>query len=138
MKNWKTMMNDKPAMYIFVNKGLGMSSGKLMSQAAHAAVEAFQISREDMVEMWMLGKHYTKIVFEARNADHLKTIQKYLEDRGFASELIIDEGHTEVDPHVATALGVEIVNRSSENVQATFSSFDIWRDTVRVTLEIPR
>ena len=128
----------KPVMYIFVNKGLGMSSGKLMAQAGHAAVEAFRISESEMITQWNLGKHYTKLIMQARDADHLKFIRLYLADRGFKSELIIDEGITEIPPHTPTALGVEIVDKEDENVAATFSTFETFRDTVRVTLEILR
>lgn len=128
----------RPVMYLFANKGLGMSSGKLASQCAHAAVEAYLISDEKLIEQWRLGKHYTKMVMEARDEQHLKTIQKYLTDRGFRTELIIDEGMTEIDAHQATALGVQIVDRGDPHVEATFSTFRLYRDTVRVTLEVDR
>lgn len=130
-----------PVMYIFINKGLGMSAGKMAAQAAHAAVEAYTYSAQadkKIVEQWNLGKHYTKLVMQARDAKHLETIHKYLADRGFHSELIIDEGMTEVDPHVPTALGVEILDKENEHVAATFSTFELYRDIIKVTLEIPR
>lgn len=131
-------MITRPVMYLFANKGLQMSSGKLAAQVAHAAVEACDISDKDLIKRWRLGQHYTKLVMQARDAEHLKTIQKYLEDRGFKSQLVIDEGLTEVDAHVPTALGVEIVDKDDEHTAATFSTFELYRDTIKVTLEIPR
>lgn len=128
----------KPVMYIFINKGLGMSSGKMAAQSGHAAVEAYEISTKGMVSGWRLGKHYTKLIMQARDAKHLKVIQTYLKARGFHSELIIDEGMTEIDPHVPTALGVEIVDKEDPHAAATFGTFELYRDTIRVTLEIPR
>lgn len=128
----------RPVMYLFLNKGLGMSAGKLASQAAHAAVEAFQISDKQLIEQWNLGKHYTKLVMQARDEQHLTTIKQYLADRGFHSELIIDEGMTEIDPHQATALGVQIVDKDDPHVEATFSTFQLYWDTIRVVMEVDR
>lgn len=125
-------------MYIFVNKGLGMSSGKMAAQAAHAAVEGYRISKKDLINEWYLGRHYTKLIMQARNQEHIKIIQLYLKERGFNSIYIVDEGLTEVDPHVITALGVEIVDKDDEHTVATFSTFELYRDTIKVTLEIPR
>lgn len=138
-----------PAMYIFVNKGLGMSLGKAMAQAGHAAVEGYRISmtghperREpvsphmnqaalyetNVVRRWYRGGHYMKLVMEARDSEHLRDIERYLNNRGFKTALILDEGHTEVDAIVPTALGVEILDKDDPHVQSTFSSFDLYRD----------
>src|SRR3990167_8397114 len=97
-------------MYVFINKGLGMSAGKLGSQSAHAAVEAFRISKMDKLAGWYKGKDYAKLVMQARDENHLQNIQDYLAARGFRSEMIMDEGLTELDSIVKTALGVEVVD----------------------------
>jgi peptidyl-tRNA hydrolase len=117
----------KPGMYIFINKGLGMSPGKIAAQAGHAAVEATLLSHPALVEdghfhgndkiealwrAWREGLHYVKYVMEARDAEHLLLIERYLNDRRFtATQLIIDEGRTEIAPNSATALGVALVTR---------------------------
>lgn len=131
----------RPAMYIFLNKELGMSTGKAAAQAAHAAVLAYEGSNwytPELVDKWNLGGHYTKLVMEAKNEARLRMTQKYLEDRGFKTHLVIDEGLTEIDPHQATALGVEIVDRNDPHVSATFSTFDLYRDQVRLVVEYER
>lgn len=125
-------------MYIFVNRGLGMSSGKIAAQAAHAAVNAYRNSKSEIIFDWFAGGHYTKLVMQANSEGHLKTIQKYIEDRGFETSLIIDEGLTEIEPHQATALGVEIVDKNDEHTEATFSSFELYRDKIKVTMEIDK
>jgi peptidyl-tRNA hydrolase len=119
----------KPVMYIFLNKGAGMSTGKSSAQAAHAAVEAFRISDPELVDAWYVGGHHTKIVLEARNAEHLITISHYLADRGFSSKTIIDEGRTEVEPHTITALGCAIVDKDDEHTAAAFGGFTLYRDS---------
>jgi peptidyl-tRNA hydrolase len=138
----------KAAMYIFINKGLGMSPGKIAAQAGHAAVEAALLSHPALdgdkpkplgvlnaaVEKhlvwnaWRQGLHYAKYVMEARDAEHLRTIKDYLEERGFKSALIIDEGHTEIEPITATALGVALVDKDDPHTAATFSSFKLYRE----------
>lgn len=128
----------KPVMYIFLNKELGMSTGKAAAQTAHAAIEAYKISDARLIKEWELGLHYTKLVMQARDEQHIRTIQKYLGDRSFESHLVIDEGMTEIDAHQATALGVQIVDREDPHTGATFSTFELYRDSVRVTLEIDR
>lgn len=128
----------KCAMYIFINKGLGMSAGKIGSQSAHAAVEAFRISKVDKLAEWYKGKHYMKLVMQARDGEHLQNIQDYLTARGFKSEMIIDEGLTEIDSIVKTALGVEVVDKDDEHTEATFSTFELYRDSIKITLEIPK
>jgi peptidyl-tRNA hydrolase len=115
-------------MYLFANKGLGMSSGKMSAQVAHAAVEAFHISDPELVAQWYVGGHYCKYVMAAEDETHLHTIKYYLEQRGFKTKLIVDEGHTEIRPHTATALGVEIVDKDDAHVAATFGDFKIYRD----------
>lgn len=115
-----------------------MSVGKSCSQASHAAVEAFRISKVDKLAEWYKGKHYTKLVMQARDENHLQNIQDYLTARGFKSEMIIDEGLTEIDSIVKTALGVEVVDKDDEHTEATFSTFELYRDTIRVRLDIDR
>lgn len=128
----------KTAMYVFINKGLGMSTGKCCAQAAHAAVEAYTISDPDLIKQWRLGEHYTKLVMQARDTAHLINIKKYISSRGFKSKLIIDEGITEIDSHTPTALGVEIVDKEDEHTLATFSTFELYKDSIRVSFELER
>jgi PTH2 family peptidyl-tRNA hydrolase len=112
-------------MYIFANAGLGMSPGKLAVQCSHAAVEAYRISQgqfSPLLDDW-LAKGYTKLVMEARDTEHLLSIERYLKQKGYNSALIIDEGRTEIDPHTPTALGIQIVDKESELVQFAFSDF---------------
>lgn len=116
-------------MYIFINKGLGMSTGKAAAQASHAAVEAFRKSDPNLEFEWLLGGHYKKLVMEADDSDELANIGGYLADRGFDPEWIYDEGLTEFDGRMRhTALGVPIVDKDDPNVKVTFSTFRLYKD----------
>lgn len=117
-----------PRMYLFANRGLGMSPGKLAAQVAHGAVEAYGISKPDLVSAWLLGGHYTKLVMLGRDTEHMQITDLYLKDRGFKTAPIIDEGRTEIKPHSFTALGVEIVDKDDPHVEASFSSFQVYKE----------
>lgn len=127
----------RPAMYLFLNRSLSMSTGKAAAQVAHAAVEAYVISNPKAVEQWRVGLHYCKLVMVADDDMHLLTIQKYIEERGFKTKLIIDEGRTEIKPLSMTALGVAVVDRDDPHTQATFETFKLYKEIPRVqqTLE---
>lgn len=117
-----------PVMYIFVNAGAKMSQGKLGAQVAHAALDAYAESKPEMVEAWYLGHHTAKVVLHADDERHLDNIERYINDRGFATSLVIDEGRTEVGPFTGTALGVEIVDKDDPHTKATFGDFQLLKD----------
>lgn len=128
-------MNKKeplPVMYIFVNADLGMSPGKLAAQACHASCLSQRGSKPEMVEEFYKYGFYMKLIMRARNAEHIRTIEKYLADRNIKSFTIIDEGHTEIEPHQITALGVEIVDKSE--VGPIFEEFELYKP--ELTLKI--
>lgn len=135
----------KPALYIFLNQSLGMSAGKAASQATQASVEAYRIScglqahkpiarpqenyqESAVVRNWYKGGHHAVYVMAARDAEQMRSIERYLNDRGFKTAMHVDEGLTEGTEFVPTALAVEIVDKDHSHVQATFSQFKLYRD----------
>ena len=105
-----------------------MSKGKFAAQAAHAAVEAYKLPAHEWTRHYWdeCGKHYAKVVLQA---DDLLLAQKYIEDRGFKTALILDEGRTEFDADLTPAfLGVQIVDKDNAHVAATFSTFKLFKD----------
>lgn len=125
-------------MYLFANKGLNMTAGKMAAQVAHAAVNATLGSDPDAVSDWTSGGHYTKVVLQCKDEAAMLKAERYIQDRGFKTFLVIDEGRTEIEPHSITALGVEIVDKADRHTADTFSSFQLYRDTVKVTIEMDR
>jgi peptidyl-tRNA hydrolase len=116
-----------PVMYIFLNRGLGMTEGKIGAQCGHAVSRAEAQSKPHLHAEWKRGMHETKLVMLAEDEQHMLIIERYIRDRGFHTELIIDEGRTEVKPHTITAMGVEIVDKDDPQVQATFSDFKLYK-----------
>lgn len=126
----------RPAQYIIVNKGAGMSAGKMAAQAAHAAVEGVRVTQETetgqkLLNLWNRGGHYMKLVMEVPDESTLRNAHHYIQERGFKSVMIVDEGHTEVEPLTATAIGVEIVDKDWPHAAETFSVFKLYRDEPR-------
>lgn len=118
----------KPVMYLFLNRSLSMSVGKACAQVGHAAVEAYSISDQAMIDHWRVGGHYTKIVMLAEDTEQLVSIKHYIEERGYQTKLIVDEGRTEIPSFSPTALGVVVVDRDDPHTAATFESFRTYKE----------
>lgn len=127
-----------PVVYIFMNKSLGMSSGKLAAQAAHAAAVVFNGSTGKQGEYWRAAPHKTILIMEARDDQHLHNISTYLLQRGINSQRVIDEGSNEVDPHSITALATEVLDKDDESLKQTMSTFKLYRDKLRLVMEVDR
>jgi len=129
-------MEDKeplPVMYLFVNADLGMSPGKLAAQVAHAACLAQRGSKPEMVDAWYKYNFYMKLVMKARNAEHIKTIERYLKERDINSFIVIDEGYTEIPKHTITALGVEVIDKNE--LGPIFQEFELLRPELTIKVQ---
>jgi peptidyl-tRNA hydrolase len=124
-----------PILYIFLNKGLHMSSGKAAAQASHAAMMAAVNANSNDAYVWKTANEKTIIVLEARDEQHMRNIQHYLKQRKVDTQIIIDEGVNEIDPHVPTALVSNILDKDAPEETAPFSSFRLYHDIVKVTTE---
>lgn len=138
----------KPARYIFLNQGLEMSSGKCGAQCAHAEMLAMHDywanteyrpkidpvdriwldAQYELYKIWKGGGHYVKYVMKAEDSVQMYTVERYLEDRGFKTYLVIDEGRTEGTYMVPTAMAVELVDKDDERVASIFGEFRMYRD----------
>lgn len=128
---------NNPVVYVFLNKSLHMTTGKAAAQAVHAAMKVGRV-RENFSGIWSDVAQRTVIVLEARDENHMRNIADYLFERGYDTHKIVDEGVNEIDPHTITALATEVLEKEDEHVQATFSSFKLYRDTVKVTIEMEK
>ena len=129
---------ENPVIYIFINKSLGMSVGKAAAQAAHAAVFAASESDESKQQLWRVNPHKTIIVLEARDEAHIRNISTYLQQRGIHTNMIVDEGVNEIDPHTITALSSGILDKNNEHISLSFSSFSLYKDLIEFTVKVPR
>jgi len=121
-----------PVVYIFMNKSLQMSAGKLSAQSAHAMamVDVFY-------DNWGKYPHRTILIMEARDEAHINNIEQYLKEREVKTHKIIDEGVNEIDPHSVTALATE-VRWKDEHIDKIMSTFKLYRDKVKLSIEVDR
>ena len=115
-----------------------MSVGKASAQAAHAAVIATINSSEKGRQVWLKSIHKTIIVLEARDDNHIIKLKQYLSDRGIRLHEIIDEGVNEIDPHTTTALASNILDKEAVEVIQAFSTFNLFREVIKINLEFEK
>lgn len=90
---------------IIVNKGLGMSAGKMAAQVAHASVGAFERAKHDDIARWHeFG--VTKIVLQADDAEALTALKAKAKAEKLPHFLVADAGRTEIEAGSITALGI--------------------------------
>lgn len=132
----------KPARYIFLNRGLEMTPGKCAAQAAHAETLAMHDllakSHENdiawgenqrvLFNKWFGDGHYAKYVMKCNDATQMFTTERYLQDRGFKTYIVVDEGHTEDTWMVPTAMSVELVDKDDERTTEVFSNFRMYKE----------
>jgi peptidyl-tRNA hydrolase len=138
----------KPARYIFINRGLEMSPGKIAAQAAHSetlamhdlhetehikheldpVIEEWREAQAQLYVRWFGDGHYAKYVMKADDTAMMYTIERYLRERDFTTYLVIDEGHTEGTYMVPTAMSVELVDKDDPRVSSIFSTFRMYKE----------
>lgn len=87
---------------------LGMSSGKLAVQVAHASLSAAENARtekSEWFESW-LGKRQKKVVVGVPSENDLKDLEEEAEGFDIPHHLITDAGLTELSPGTPTVLGI--------------------------------
>lgn len=127
-----------PVIYVFLNKKLNMSIGKAAAQASHATALSVINSPQELKNKWEDANHRTIIILEARDEQHMSNIKEYLDERGYRLLSVIDEGANEVEPQTLTALSTQILDKESSMVQDVFRQFKLFRDSVRVVLEVEK
>jgi PTH2 family peptidyl-tRNA hydrolase len=92
-------------MCIVLRTDLGMSTGKLIAQACHVAVEASEKAKKENHTVWRRWRDEgaKKVALEAESLEELADRADELD---IVNVVIHDAGLTEVPPGTATALGI--------------------------------
>jgi PTH2 family peptidyl-tRNA hydrolase len=95
-------------MCIVLRMDLGMSTGKLIAQAAHAAVGASELGKKDNHKAWRKWRDEgaKKVSLEAESLEELEELRDKADDLDIVNIIIQDAGHTEVPAGTITALGL--------------------------------
>ncbi len=91
-----------------MRKDLGMSCGKLAVQVAHASLEAAEIVRRRMPDVYRMWREEgaKKVVVQVGSEGELIDIYRTALERGLPAVLIRDAGLTELEPGTLTAVGI--------------------------------
>ncbi|MFH0850485.1 MAG: peptidyl-tRNA hydrolase Pth2 [Candidatus Bathyarchaeota archaeon] len=95
-------------MVIVVRTDLGMSVGKMIAQACHAAVACSEQAKKTHSKQWARWRDEgaKKVALEAESFEELKELIRKAEQLDIVYVLIQDAGHTEVAPGTTTCLGL--------------------------------
>ncbi len=90
---------------IVARTDLGMGTGKLAAQTAHASLSAFEEADERTRKAWK-GDGQKKVVLKASGESQLFELADKAERKGLPNAVIRDAGHTQLDPGTATAVAI--------------------------------
>jgi PTH2 family peptidyl-tRNA hydrolase len=95
-------------MCIVIRTDLGMSAGKMIAQACHAAVGANEEAKRLSHKAWRKWREEgaKKVALEAESLEEIEELSKRAEDLDIVSVTIHDAGLTEIPPGTVTALGL--------------------------------
>ena len=90
---------------IVVRTDLGMGSGKLAAQTAHAALGAAEQADDGARSRWD-ASGATKVVLAGDSEQQLRTLADRARRAGLPRELVSDAGRTQLPPGTVTALAI--------------------------------
>ena len=95
-------------MCVVLRTDLGMSTGKLIAQACHAAVEASEKAKKENHAVWRRWRDEgaKKVALEAESLEELEELADRADELDIVNVIIHDAGLTEVPPGTMTALGI--------------------------------
>ena len=95
-------------MCIVLRTDLGMSTGKLIAQACHAAVGASEMAKKENHRAWMRWRDEggKKVALEAESLEEIEELVKRADELDIVNVVIQDAGLTEVPPGTVTAMGL--------------------------------
>ena len=87
-------------MCIVLRLDLGMSTGKLIAQACHAAVGASELGKKENHKAWRRWRDEgaKKVALEAESLEEIEELAEKANELDIVNILIQDAGHTEVPP----------------------------------------
>ena len=90
---------------IVVRTDLGMGTGKLAAQVAHASLKAYDNADDETGRNWQTGGA-KKIVLKASGESQLRELAETARRERLPHALISDAGHTQLEPGTVTALAI--------------------------------
>ena len=100
---------------IVARTDVGMGTGKLAAQVAHASLSAYEKADDRARKRWK-GGGQKKVVLEGSSERELYELSEIADREGLPNAVIRDAGHTQLEPGTVTALAIgpadeELVDR---------------------------
>lgn len=90
---------------IVARTDVGMGTGKLAAQVAHASLQAYENAGPDARREWKSGGQ-KKIVLKAGSESEVFELAERARREGLPHAVVRDAGHTQLDPGTVTTLAV--------------------------------
>lgn len=90
---------------IVARTDIGMGTGKLAAQVAHASLKAYENAESDAQRAWKSGGQ-KKVVLKGSGEEQLRRLAEEARRERLPYALISDAGHTQLEPGTVTALAV--------------------------------
>lgn len=90
---------------IVARTDLGMSTGKLAAQVAHASLTAYERADDQARREWKQGGG-KKVVLKGPDERTLFELKEQADAAGLPTAIVRDAGHTQLEPGTVTALAV--------------------------------
>jgi len=90
---------------IVARTDVGMGTGKLAAQVAHASLSAYEDTDGPARREWK-GEGQKKVVLKGESERQLFELADAAERKGIPHAIVRDAGHTQLDPGTVTALAV--------------------------------
>ena len=101
-------LNDSSStMVLVVRSDLKLSTGKIVAQTGHAAVEVALKAKRNEGDLLTDGEvRARKIALKVPDEDSLKRLYGEATNAGLVTYLVKDAGHTEIPPGTLTVVGI--------------------------------
>lgn len=90
---------------IVARTDIGMGTGKLAAQVAHASLSAYEDTDERTRKAWK-GEGQKKVVLKGSGEDELFELADKARREGLPNAVIRDAGHTQLEPGTATTVAI--------------------------------
>ena len=92
-------------MVIVLRKDLKMSKGKAISQACHAAIEAYKNANKEIIEKWE-KEGAKKVILKVYSLEELLKIYEKAKEKNLNVVLIKDAGKTQLKKGTVTCVAI--------------------------------
>lgn len=88
-----------------VRTDLGMTTGKLAAQVAHASLQAYEEAGDRDRRAWK-GEGQKKVVVKVNGKEELLEVADRARTAGLPYAVVRDAGHTQLEPGTLTTVGI--------------------------------